>query len=56
MSEILKGGYADTLLKIGDKILNVENIYDFTKINVESANRILENSGPIINLMISRTN
>lgn len=45
---------AATLLHANDKLLEV-NGYDFTKICLNEAQEILENSGPLINVMISRT-
>ncbi|XP_055858254.1 protein lap1 [Episyrphus balteatus] len=45
---------AALLLHPNDKLLEV-NGYDFTKIGLVDAQEILENSGPLINVMISRT-
>ncbi|XP_055922327.1 protein lap1 [Eupeodes corollae] len=45
---------AAQLLHANDKLLEV-NGYDFTKICLNDAQHILENSGPLINVMISRT-
>lgn len=45
---------AASLLHTNDKLLEV-NGYDFTKICLVDAQEILEKSGPLINVMISRT-
>lgn len=45
---------ANELLRINDKILDVDGI-DFSKINHCDAQKVLIDSGPILNIMISRT-
>lgn len=44
---------ASRLLKKMDKILDIDGV-DFTNISLKEASTVLSNSGPILNIMISR--
>lgn len=54
VNSINSGGPASNVLKVGDKILEVDGV-DFTDISESSAVNILQSSNNIISLMISHT-
>jgi len=55
ISEVTQQSPAFGLLQPRDKVLDVDGV-DFSKISLADAQTLISNSGPIINIMISRGN
>lgn len=53
ISEVAQQSPAYGQLQPRDKVLDVDGV-DFTKITLGDAQTVLSNSGPIINIMVSR--
>lgn len=55
INEVAQQSPAFGRIQSRDKVLDVDGV-DFTKISLADAQTVLSNSGPIINIMISRGN